>query len=514
MYQILNRPLSRRSVLASVVAMSGTALLSSCGSQSSGSSGQTQTSLRVGVPTDIVLASALAFTPQNQPLRRTVFDYLIDRQPDGSYQPGLATEWEWSDDNRQLVLTLRDDVTFHDGRAFGPEDVLFTIQTALTPESGAQVATLLQRGGTPSAMGKNQVSIEFDEPFPSYLDAFAALPIVDPNTYGNYASGEKVVGTGPFAWGSWSAGRTMELTKNADYWNGPASFDDVTFSVFTEPQAMLAALRSGDLDLADRVVPRDATTLEKTGDFWVDTPTGHDIYVGCNATAKPLDDLRVRQAINYSIDRQRIVDQVYNGVAEPSCVPWPADTPGVTPEMVNQYPLDLEKAKQLIKEAGAEGTVVKTTPSPADPSFGAIHDIVAFGLTEIGLMPETVTFDAAEYPKRIQAGDLPGLFIGQVALTTLGPTTTVLTANPFRAEKNTHNFTPPEYAELVETVVTADDDDARAGAVGELTSYLVEQSVHDTVVQASSPVVGVTGLSEVQVDVTQALRLEKATLKE
>lgn len=509
--------INRRTFLSGSIA-AGALLIAGCSDTRTASPSRSAepallTSLRVGIPTDVLPALLLSFTPPNQPLRRTVFDYLIDLAPDGSYQPGLATAWEWNADGTELMLTLRQDVTFHTGRSFDADDVLFLMQSALVPEASAQVSALLKRGGMPRKVSAQQVAVTFETPFPRYLDALAALPVVDRDTYAQSKDGSKVVGTGPFTWTSWKTGKSLQLTGNKDYWGGAPSFDDVTFNVIKEPQAMLAALRSGDLDLVDRITPRDAATLKSSGGFFTQRAQGRDVYVGSNTTVAPLNDVRVRQAIAYSIDRDRIVDQVYSGAADTSSVPWPADTAGVTQDQVNRYSFDLDKAKALIQEAGVAGAEVAVTPSPADPAFKAIFDIVRYGLEQIGLKPNTVTFDAAEYPTRLQTGTLPGIFIGQVALTTMGPTTALLTAAPLRVNKNTHSFADADYPGLVDAVVSATDDAAHADAVAKATEFIVEQAFHNTVVQAGSPIAGVEGLAGVEVDVTQALRLDKATLR-
>lgn len=507
-------PFSRRLFLRGSLAATGGLLIAGCSDTApggGGQGGQSVANLRVGIPTDVLPGRLLLFSPQNQPVRRTVFDYLIDLEPDGSYKPSLATAWEWNSDNTNLVLTLREDVTFHNGRSFGPDDVIFLIQTALIPETGAQVAQLLKRGGEVTKTGTNQVSISFAEPFARYLDALTALPVVDSATYATTGEGREVIGTGPFTWKNWTAGSTLEMEQNSSYWDGTPTLEAISFSVVAEPQAMLAAMRSGDLDMVDRMVPRDAASLEDAGGFWAESAVGNDIYVGANTAVQPLDDMRVRQAISYAIDRARIVDQVYQGIAQSSCVAWPASTPGVTGDQVERYPYDVEKGAALIEEAGVTGVEIAITPSPADPAFGAIHDIVQFGLEQIGLRTTTVTYDAAEYPEHLQAGDLPGLFIGQVALTSMGPTTALLTASPFRTDKNTHNFNPPEYKTRVDAVVAASDDD-RPDATNRLTDYMLDQAFHNVVVQAASPIVGVEGLSGVEVDITQAFRLARAKL--
>ncbi len=519
------RLISRRSLLGGTLAAGGL-LLAGCGSDSGTTPGSTETptggastgtatatetaaaridNLRLGVPTDILPNGILRFTPGNRPIRRTVFDVVIDKARDGSYVPALADSWEWNGDRTQLVIKLRDGITYHSGRAFTADDVLFLVGKAMEDGSGAQVAQLLARGDM-TKTGDLELTVAFDKPFASYLDAFCALPVVDSETFDGLADGKQVVGTGPFTWGSWTPGSQFDLQRFDSYWGGDVKVDQVSVSIITEAQAMLAAMRSGDLDLTERMVARDAATLEKSG-FSVARSVGYDYYVGANTSVAPLDDVRVRQAIAYALDRDRIVSQVFSGFAEASSIPWSSDTPGVTDAQVHHYTYDIDKAKSLIQEAGAEGAEVPITPSPQDPTYGAVADIVQFGLTEIGLKPRTATVDAAEFPAHMQAGEFEGLWVAIVGLTSLGPTTSLMTANPFRADANSHNFTPPEWKSLHEGVVEAPDTDAQASALSELTDYMLDQAFHNTVVQASTTVVGAAELTGVDMDLTLALKL-------
>ncbi|AYY11815.1 ABC transporter substrate-binding protein [Actinobacteria bacterium YIM 96077] len=508
--------IARRTFLKGSV-VGGGLLVAGCGNDTdpgagSNSAGESSAkTLRVGIPTDVELPKTQMFVATNQPLRRTVFDYLIDKNPDGTYRPALAREWEWNDDRTELVLTLRDGVTFHTGREFGPEDVLASVEAALSEESSAQAAKLLERAATIEESGPMEVTVTFDSPFPSYLDALAMLPIIDSETYPDIADGEQVVGTGPFQWKSWTPGREIEMVRSDSYWGDQPAIEEVLFRIIPEPEAMLAAMRSGELELVNRMTPRDASRLPEDR-FVVDNSEGFDVYVGVNTDVQPLDDIRVRQAIAYALDRERIAEQVYSGLAEPSCVPWSSSVPGVTEEQTTHYAYDVERARTLLQEAGAEGAEVVLTSFAADPAYGAVEEIVQFGLEEIGLNVRSEAYDQAEFVEHLQAADFPGLWVTPIALTAMGPATALMTALPLTVGENTHNVTDAEYESLVEDLTTAASEEERETATSALTDYMLEQAFHNTVVQAQTPVVGVTGLSGVEVDLTLALDLTKATL--
>lgn len=494
----------------------------SAGSTGPGSTGGSATpsgggggggTIRVGIPSDVTPDSAQVFQAANQPLRRTVFDYLLDKNPDGSYRPALAAGYEWNADKTSLVLTLQDGVTYHTGRTFGPDDVVFSVKTAVADGSKVQASKLLSRASDIAKSGDNEVTVTFDKPFTGYLDALAMLPMIDEKTHADLASGKQVVGTGPFTWKAWTPGSTLQLARNTDYWrDGLPYADAVEFSVIAESQAMLAAIQSGSLDLVNRMIPRDAAKLKEDSKYQVQTTEGFDVYVGVNVAVQPLDDIKVRQAIAYGLDRKRIADQVYSGFAAPSCVPWSSSTPGVTKEMVEHYSYDVAKGKALLAEAGAAGTEIELTSFASDPAYAAIADIVQYGLEQIGLKIKPASYDQATFTKQIQTASFKGLWVTPVALTTMGLVTAMLTANPLKVGKNAHNFIDPQYENDVNGVLDATSDTAFADANATLTNFMLEQAYHNTVVQAQTPNVSVAGLSGVQADLTLAIDLTKAKL--
>jgi peptide/nickel transport system substrate-binding protein len=409
-------------------------------------------------------------------------------------------------------MDLVEGVTYHSGRDFGPDDVVFAIQTAMEKKSGVQEATLLRRASGIKKSGASQVTVTFDEPFVSYLDALAMIPIVDEKTYADVADGKQIVGTGPFTWKSWTPGSTVEMGRNDSYWQeGKPYLPGLNFSIVTESQALLAAMRSGDMDLAMRMLARDAASLQKDSKFSVSASPGYDTYVGVSTNVKPLDDVRVRQAIAYCIDRKRIADQVYQGFAEPSCCLWDSNTEGITDDMINHYSYDIDKAKSLLADAGASGAEIELAPSPQDPAFSSVGDIVRYGMEQAGLKVKNVSITAADWPKRNQAHDLPGLWISLVGLTVSGAVPTLLSSNPLTPDANTSHFTTDQYTSLTNALLAASDDQ-KAAALGDLTSYMIDQAFHNTVVQAKVPIVNVAGLSGVTVDATLSLNLTDAKM--
>jgi peptide/nickel transport system substrate-binding protein len=519
MEQFLGKEMGRRTFLGGSL-MAGAAFLAACGASGTSAASKTAAAtggspiktLRVGVPGDVLLAGIQRFQASNQPLRRTVFDYLVDKNVDGSYIPRLAKSFEWSSDKKKLVLTLRDGVTYHTGRSFGADDVIGSVQAALATTSGAQAAGILKLASGITKTGPLEVTATFDNPFPGFLDAFAMLPVIDPATYADAPSGKQVIGTGPFTWTSYTAGSKFTMTRNESYWqHGKPYLDTLEFTVLSDPQAMLSAMQSSQVDMVDGMVTRDAATLKKDPRFTVYTGVPYDIYLGLNTAVKPFDDVRVRQAIAYALDRKRIASQVYNNLVNPSSVPWSPQTPGVTKAQIDHYRYDVSKAKSLLSQAGASGATVSLTSYAADPGIAAILDIVQYGLTQIGLKVELVNYDATQFASHIQAGNFPGMWVTNVALTAMGPVTALTTANPLTTAKNTENFVTDDYKSKVAAVTSASSAD-QAKAIGALTDFMLEQAFHNSVVQGITPIVAVKGLTGVTADLTLASDYTNARL--
>lgn len=518
MNDIVHRPLTRRVFLGGTLAASGLILAGcSAGAPSPGPSGSLKPigrRLRAAINNDVLPPQLMRFNPSNQPLRRTVFDVLMDRATDGSYKPQLASAWDWNKDSTSLVLNLQDGVTYHSGRAFGADDVVFSIRKAMDPKTGVQTAKMLNRATDVAASGKLQVTIKFDAPFAAYLDALAQLPIIDSQTVDDIESGKKLIGTGPFTWDVWTPGSKIEMGRYGSYWQeGKPYVEGVDFTVITESAALLAAMQSGQQDLAYPMLARDAATLQKNPKFTIEsTPGGIDTYVGVSTQYKPLDDIRVRQAIAYSIDRERIAKQVYSGFADPSAVLWDSATPGVTSAMVSAYSYDPDKARALLNDAGALGVELEFAPSPQDPAFGSAAEIIQYGLEQAGLKIKRVSITPANWPKLNQTYDLPALWLSNIGLTTTGVVSTLLAANPLTPSGNTSNFTKPEYSADVDAVVKASSAAEMKTAVNKVTTYMIEQAFHNPIVQARTPIVSVKELSGVATDCTLAVNLADAKI--
>ena len=285
--------------------------------------------------------------------------------PDESTQlvPGLAESWAISRDGLTYTFKLRKDVKFHDGTPFNSEAVKFSIERQINPEHPFNklgnypfASYLFGTIKAIEAVDEQTVQFVLKEPRASFLTVMSAAPasIASPTAIKKWGADYAMhpVGTGPFQFASWDHGQRVIIEKNPNYWRYPVKVDRVVYRPIVEAQARLTELLTGTLDLAVDMPPDFVVQLENNPKVTLLKQVGaHVWYLGINSQKKPFDDKRVRQALNYAVNKEAIVRDVLKGtgaVARSPVLPgtWGAD-PGLKP-----YPYDPERAKKLLAEAG------------------------------------------------------------------------------------------------------------------------------------------------------------------
>src|SRR6266852_2664518 len=277
--------------------------------------------------------------------------------------PGLAESWTISKDGLTYTFKLRKGIAFHDGTPLNAAAVKFSIERQINPEHPANklgkypfAAYNFGNVKAVEAMDDSTVRFVLKEPRASFLAIMTsgAASIVSPTAAMKSSQDYAVspVGTGPFKFASWDRGQRVVLEKNPSYWRYPVKVDRVIYRPVTEDQARLTELLTGGLDLIVGTPPDFVAQLENHPKVTLQKQVGaHVWYLGFNNTKKPFDDKRVRQALNYAVNKDAIVRDVLKGTGAVSKGPvlpntWGADT------ALKAYPYDPEKAKRLLAEAG------------------------------------------------------------------------------------------------------------------------------------------------------------------
>jgi peptide/nickel transport system substrate-binding protein len=277
--------------------------------------------------------------------------------------PGLAESWTISKDGLQYTFKLRRGITFHDGTPLNAEAVKFSIERQINPSHPAY-----KLGKYPFAnfffgnvkavevLSDERVAFLLNEPRASFLSILTAgaASIVSPTAVMKWGPDYPThpVGTGPFRFASWDRGQRVVLEKNPTYWKYPVKVERVIYRPIVEDQARLTELLTGTLDVIVGVPADFVSQLEQNAKITLLKQVGaHVWYLGMNNQKKPFDDKRVRQALNYAVNKDAIVRDVLKGTGASSRGPVLPGTWGADPAL-KAYPYDPERAKKLLAEAG------------------------------------------------------------------------------------------------------------------------------------------------------------------
>lgn len=377
----MHADLSRRRLLGAGATLAAgfglSPLLAACGSSTSssgsGGAGKPGGTLTMGIaaPPDTLDpgATGLALTLL---LSMAMFDPLVWWLPgpggQGSrFVPGLAESYTVSPDASVYTFKLRKDVTFHDGTKFDANAVKATYDHVVDPatKSKSGLGALGPYKET-KIIDQYTCQIIFSQPNASFLHQQAAgnFGIASPTAlkkYGPTGFGNHPVGTGPFKFVSYQTGDSLNLVKNPSYkWgpsvfgSGPAKLDKLVFRIVTDDSGRYNALQSGQLQIAMGLPPNDISAAEKAGTFnqltvqSIGTPAGLPI----NVTKAPTDDLRVREAIMYAVNQEKLVKDVLFGVDTAAHSVLTPITPGYSPASAKLYSYDPGKANALLDQAG------------------------------------------------------------------------------------------------------------------------------------------------------------------
>jgi peptide/nickel transport system substrate-binding protein len=309
--------------------------------------------LRAGLDVDAGTADPrLARDTSAFRLIEQVYDGLVALDPQLVAQPALAERWE-NPEPTTWIFSLRQGVTFHDGTPLTADDVVYTYTTILDEAFAAPYRNLYAPLTAVTAVDPATVEFTLAEPYAPFLN-YMEMGIVPKHLAEDPAAdlANNPVGTGPFKFVRWERNSSIELTANAEYWNGAPTLAGIEFFIIPDNTVRATALETGDLDLIHSPLsPQDVARLEETDGVVVtrQTALGYT-YLNFNTADPILSDVNVRRAIAHLIDKTVIADEIYQGM----------DTPGISPLVPNTWwyadvpdqPFDPAIAADLFAQAG------------------------------------------------------------------------------------------------------------------------------------------------------------------
>lgn len=327
-----------------------------------------------------------------------LFEGLTRIDESGEVQPALAESWEVSEDGLAYTFRLHDGVTFHDGTTFDAEDVVFSLDRARADDSVNAQKGLFEAIAAVEAVAPLEVRVTLSHPqaqFPWNMGWGDAVMVAPESAEGN---GNNPVGTGPFRFDRWVSGDRVVLQRYDGYWGQPPALATVTFQVIPDAAAQVQAMLAGDVDAFPNMgAPETLAQFESDPAFTVAVGTTEgETILAINNERPPFDDLRVRQALSYAINRQDIIDGAQFGYGTPIGSHFAPHHPAYV-DLTGRYSYDPARAQALLAEAGhPDGFSVRLVlPPPSYARRGG--EIIASQLAQVGITVEIEPVEWAQW---------------------------------------------------------------------------------------------------------------------
>lgn len=353
-----------------------------------------------------------------------IYDRLVECEVvDGVAEilPSLAKSWKISDDGLVYTFSLRDDVTFHNGEKLTADDVVYTIDRMMNPDTAARNtdaysmikgATARLNGEADSvegakALDEYTVELTLEAPFGPFLANLATPACSIYNRKATEAAGDQfgidpalTVGSGPFKMSDWVLNDRLTMVRNDDYFKGAPKLDAIEVIQVPDENTQKLMYENGELDIVDLSSSSSQLAYFLGNDAYKDNlvtgPEAGVYFYAFNQDMKPTDDVRVRKAISMAIDRQTILDQMYSGAGHVVNSMLPDGVLGAYD--AKELPYDPEGAKALLAEAGyADGCELEICQQTDNPSALAINQVVQSMLGEVGIKVTIKQMDDAAY---------------------------------------------------------------------------------------------------------------------
>ena len=374
---------------------------------------------------------------------RQVFNRLVEfERGTTKIVPALAESWEVSDDGLEYTFNLRKGVKFHTTKGFTPsrdfnaDDVIFSFERQLQPDhafhkvsggayeyfNGMGMPDLLK---SIDRLGDYKVKFVLSKPEAPFIANlgmdFASIHSAE---YAEAMSGagspEKLdldpVGTGPFQLVAYQKDAVIRYKAHPDYWAGKAPLDNLIFAITPDPSVRYQKLRAGECHVMPYPNPADLEAMAADPQINLLEQEGLNVgYLAFNTEKKPYDDKRVRKALNMAINKQAIIDVVFQGAGKAAKNPIPPTIWSYN-DATTDYPYDPEQAKKLLAEAGVSGlkTDIWAMPvqRPYNPNARRMAELVQADWAKVGVEAEIVSFEWGEYLKRSKEGEHQTLLLG------------------------------------------------------------------------------------------------------
>lgn len=474
-----------KKIAGAVLLLAGPALLTGCSGGDSvdvpggGSGGGTQSQ------SGGVLTAAIAGEPDNLDPHNTtayfsfqvlenVYDTLVEPDENLEMQPSIAESWETSDDQLTWTFTVRDGVTFSDGSDLTAEDAAYSYNRIIDEELSssykfAQVESVV-------ALDPQTLEIKLKQPQPNLLAALGGYKGMAIVSQENVESGDiktEPIGSGPFKLASFRSGDRIELTRNEEYWGEKPPLDGVTFTFVKDPTVALQNLQGGEVQWTDNLPPQQVATLEESDEIVVESePTSDYWYLALNQKREPFNDVDVRRAIAFAIDREAIVkaakfgNATVNQTAIPEASSWYHE--------YAPYSYDPDQARELLDDAGVSDLTMDIMVTSDYPETVSAAQVIADQLSDVGIEVNIRELDFSTWLDEQGKGNFDMFMLSWLG--NIDPDEFYYAQHHSEGQFNFHGYSNPDVDRLLDDARVETDTDARKQMYDDVAELIVDDA--------------------------------------
>ncbi len=352
-----------------------------------------------------------------------IYDGLVQRTEDMGVEPSLAEDWEFVDD-RTVEFYLREGVTFHNGEEFTAHDVKFTYERLLDEDEAFAGASRLEMVDVENieVIDDHTIQIPTHEPFGAILTylAHSSSLIINQEAVEEYGEdyNQNPIGTGPFEFEEWQEGDRVVLSAYEDYWGGAPEIERLVFRAVPEGTNRTIELETGGAHVAESIERMDLDRIEEHEELDLHVYEILRIaYMGYNCVQEPFDDPRVRQALNWAIDVEAMAETVYGELGTPASGFTNSNIWAHNPDVETYTEQDMEKAQELLEEAGYEDGFEITITINDDDERRDLAEVASSMWAELGVETEVEILEWGTFLDATGEGDIELFFLGWLAST-------------------------------------------------------------------------------------------------